>query len=321
MAAEPLVSGEWLARHMAGAGDSPAGDSGAGAGDSGAGAADSGAGAGESGRLRIVHVSTDREAYDRAHIPGAIFSDLHVDLAKGGTRPETGTARRDYILPARHEVAAVLRQWGITPGTRVVLYDDAGLNRHAARGYWLLRVYGFPDDRVHLLDGGLTAWQAEGRPTTTEPIAPVPTDTTEPLTDADPALLATADDVLEWSREATSTGDEHSPTRLLDVRQVDEFVGADVQARRGGRIPGAKHRLFSDFVGQDGRLRDRAQTLAILEGSGVEPCEVRATYCQGGIRAALAWFVLHEVAGLTEVRNYAASWEEWGNRPELPVER
>jgi thiosulfate/3-mercaptopyruvate sulfurtransferase len=131
-------------------------------------------------------------------------------------------------------------------------------------------------------------------------------------------LIATAAQVLAWSLEASVPG---GPTRLLDVRLIDEFLGTDVRAARGGRIPGAQHRLFTDFVAPDGRLRPAAEVLAIVKGSGVHPDELRATYCQGGIRAALAWFVLSEIAGLTQVRNYAESWEEWGNRPELPIER
>lgn len=284
----PLVSGEWLAAHL----DDPG--------------------------LRVVHVSTDRRAYDTGHLRGAVFSDLHVDLAKPGTRPETGTAHRDYIVPTREETAEALARWGVEPGGRVVFYDDAGQNRHAIRGYWLLRVYGFPKERVHVLDGGLSAWLAEKRDVTTMEPAAAPVAVTEPLGERDGALLATAVDVLAWSREARAPG---GPTRILDVRSIDEFLGDDVRAARGGRIPGARHRLFSDFVGADGRLRPAAEVLAILNASGVEPAELRATYCQGGVRAALAWFVLSEVAGLTNVRNYAESWEEWGNTPELPVER
>jgi thiosulfate/3-mercaptopyruvate sulfurtransferase len=284
----PLVSGKWLEAHL-----------------------------GEPD-LRVVHVSVDGDAYKKTHIPGAIYVDLHVDLAKPGVRRETGAAKRVYIVPNRDQVVASLRSWGVAPGDRIVFYDDAGQGRHAIRGYWLLALYRFPRERLHVLDGGLAFWMKEGRQTVAEPTLPKPAETIESLGDRDDSLIATAEQVRAWSEEASAAG---GPTRLLDVRRIDEYLGHDVMSARGGRIPGAQHRVFTDFIAPDGRLRPAADALLALKGTGVEPDELRATYCQGGIRAALVWFSLHELAGLTEVRNYADSWEEWGNRPDMPVER
>ncbi len=270
--------------------------------------------------LRIVHVSPDRRVYNKRHLPGATYSDLHRELALRGKAPETGDAEREWIVPTREQAEQVLRRWRVGKGDRIVLYDDVGLNRHAIRGYWLLRLYRFPKSRIHVMDGGIEAWTRAAKPTTKEIAEPDLADALRKpaeLGERDDSMIATFEEVRAWSREAARPD---GPTRLLDVRTPGEFVGTDVRARRGGHIPGARQRLFSDFLTDDGTIRPPVEVLAIVRAGGVEPSEIRATYCQGGVRAALAWFVLHELAGLEGVKSYAGSWEDWGNRPDSPIE-
>ncbi len=270
--------------------------------------------------IRVIHVSPDRRVYNKRHVPGATYSDLHKELALRGRAADTGDADREWLLPDADHVANLLRRWRVGDGDHVVLYDDVGLNRHAIRGYWVLRLFRFPKDHLHIVDGGIDAWvRAGGTATAALPEPDLADALRLPVTlgERDDSLLATYDEVLGWSREASRPD---GPTRILDVRTVGEYVGTDVRAARGGHIPGARHRYFEDFLTPDGMLRPTDQALAILRGSGVEPSEVRATYCQGAVRAALAWFVLHEMAGLDGVRNYGGSWEEWGNRPDSPIE-
>jgi thiosulfate/3-mercaptopyruvate sulfurtransferase len=270
--------------------------------------------------LRLVHVSPDRRVYNKRHVPGATYSDLHKELALRGTAPETGDAEREWLIPTREETERLLRTWRVGEGDRLVFYDDVGMNRQAIRGYWLLRLYRFPADRIHILDGGIEAWRRAGGETSTEPpeadladALRVPVE----LGERDDALIATYDEVRAWSREASKPD---GPTRILDVRTAAEWVGTDLRAKRGGHIPGARQRCFVDLLTDEGTFRSIDEMVSLVRASGADPAEIRATYCQGGVRAALVWFVLHELAGFDEVRSYAGSWEEWGNREESPIE-
>ena len=286
----PLVSAAWLADHL------------------------------DDADLRLVHVSPDRRVYNKRHIPGATYSDLHKELALKGTAPETGDAEREWLIPTREQTERLLRTWRVGDGDRIVFYDDIGMNRQAIRGYWLLRLYGFPADRLHILDGGVEAWRrAEGETTKDLPEADLADALRVPVTlsERDDDLIATYDQVLAWSREAAKPD---GPTRILDVRTAAEWVGTDLRAKRGGHIPGARQRCFVDLLTDEGTFRSVDEMVSLVRASGADPAEIRATYCQGGVRAALVWFVLHELAGFEEVRSYAGSWEEWGNRPESPIE-
>lgn len=287
----PLVGTDWLADHL------------------------------DDADLRVIHVSPNRRVYNKRHIPGAVYSDLHREVALRGTTPETGDAEREWLIPTAEQAEAVLARWQVGDGDRIVFYDDFGLNRQAIRAYWVLRLYRYPKSRLHILDGGIEAWRRAGHATTTEVPEASPRDGGRKpvrLGKRDDSIIASYDQVLAWSRESSDNTD--SPTRILDVRTAGEWVGTDLRARRGGHIPGARHRLFSDLLTDEGTFRPLGEMLSIIRSSGVEPSELRATYCQGGVRAALAWFVLHELGGFEGVRSYAGSWEEWGNRPDSPIE-
>ena len=256
---------------------------------------------GEPAGLAIVDI---REKPDEGGgtIPGAVWVDLHDGFAQ--RRPER---QLNYDLPRPDEVAATLGRLGIGPATEVVFADDMG-NRWATRAYWMLHYYRHAAP-VHVLDGGLAKWRELGMPTVAGFASPEPVDYPAP-TATDPSIRATAEDL----RDGVAAG----TIQACDVRTPEEYSGEVALSGRGGHVPGAPHVFWEEadapdrtFLPDD-RLRE---VLAPFLSGGRE----LVTYCQGGIRASHTWFCLHELLGLP-ARLYAASWEEWGPREDLPVD-
>ncbi|MCX6022447.1 MAG: sulfurtransferase, partial [Chloroflexi bacterium] len=195
---------------------------------------------------------------------------------------------------------------GVGNDTLVVGYDDEG-GHFAARMWWVLAYYGH--DRVKILNGGIQAWQAAGQLLTTE--APAPRSAV--FTPGEPR------------RSIRVLGEElraqlHTPgMALLDVRRRSEFVGDEVRAARGGRVPGSTHLFWQDNLDAERRFRPADELRERVTEAGVTPDQRMVTYCQGGVRAAHAAFTL-TLLGYENVGMYDGSWAEWGAREEWPLE-
>lgn len=248
--------------------------------------------------VRIVDMTTERDDYQKAHIPGAVYlgvNDTRVGVPAGG-----------YRLPTEAEAMRLLGALGITPESTVVAYDDMG-GLHASRLFFVLEVFGHR--KVALLDGGLVAWRRAGYPVTRDVPRVSPT-TYRPKIDGDRVVSA------EWVRDRL--GDPG--LALVDARSADEFAGRDVQAKRGGHIPGAVNVEWKRNVRSDLRFKSVDELRAMYAAAGVTPEKTVVTYCQTHHRAAHTYFVLR-LLGFPRVVGYDRSWIEWGNRDDLPVAR
>ncbi len=242
-------------------------------------------------RLVLIDMA-EPVAYERAHIDGAV--GVPHPWLKGKDDP-------NLVMPAAH-FEALARSMGLSEDSVVVLYDDH-LNRAAARGWWVLERYGFEGARV--VDGGLHAWIAEGRPLTQEVPRPAPGN----FTVQDHAeAFCTIQDMRDALHPAAGV-------QVWDVRSDDEFAGTALRGnRRGGHLPGAKHLEWSRFVEDSPghHLVPLPEMRHLLVEAGINPEAVTVTYCQGGIRAALAAFLLR-MLGNREVSVYDGSMAEWAN--------
>lgn len=251
--------------------------------------------------VRLLDIGGNQENYDQGHLPGAIFVNLGADL----TNPEDST--QGQILTAE-QLTAVMSRLGIENDDTLVLYD-ANRNLLAARAYWVLKYYQHAGD-LHVYNGGSTKWVADGQALTTE--APTLETSQYVAGEADPAIRTTGDYVMEHLDDPS--------TVLCDTRGPGEFAGTDVRSAQGGHIPGATNVDWTITVNEDGTFKDAAFLSDLYLKAGFTPDKEVITYCQTGVRGAHTWFVLKELLGYPNVRNYDGSWEEWGNDESKPVQ-
>jgi len=252
----------------------------------------------------IVEVDEDTSAYDKGHIRGAVKIDWKADLQD--------PVRRDFVDKAGFE--ALLSARGIGNDDTVLLYGGNN-NWFAAYAYWYFRLYGHQNTK--LLDGGRKKWELDSRELVTE--VPQRAATSYKAKDQDTSIRAFRDEVV------AAIGQQN----LVDVRSPDEFAGRllapahlpQEQAQRGGHIPTAKNVPWSKAAEEDGTFKsDDALRALYGDEAGVDFGKDTIAYCRIGERSAHTWFVLHELLGQANVKNYDGSWTEYGSLVGVPIE-
>ena len=254
-------------------------------------------------KVRIVESDEDVLLYEVGHIPGAVKIDWHED--------EQDQVTRDFI--SKEQFEQLMSSRGIANDTTVVFYGDRN-NWYAAYTYWLFKMYGHQDCRI--MNGGRAKWEAEGRPLVRDVPQYPPTE--YKAQEADLSIRAFRDQVLEHIQGGNP---------LVDVRSPDEYTGKVIHmanypqegAQRAGHVPTAQNIPWATAANPDGTFKSAAELREIYGGRGITPDKPVIAYCRIGERSAHTWFVLTQLLGYPDVKNYDGSWTEWGSLVRAPI--
>ena len=256
--------------------------------------------------VRFLEVDVDTSSYDTGHLPDAVGLNWSTQLNDPIYRE----------LAPRDQLETLLRDAGVNDDTLIVVYGDND-NWFAAWAYWQLKYNGI--DNVRLLDGGRKKVEAAGLPLTTD----TPTHARGNIwigNEARTELRTYRDDVLELARTPGAA--------LIDVRSPAEFKGElaapehlpQERAQRKGHVPGAVNIPWAQAVAEDGTFKPDSDLEALYRGNGITPDKEVTVYCRIGERSSHTWFVLSELLGYPNVKNYDGSWTEYGSLVGAPIE-
>lgn len=246
----------------------------------------------------IIVDARPSDRYGKGHIPGAISWDTFLKYHWADT---SVPGIEVFIQVIEHTIS----QLGIGNASQVVFYGETS-DFQSARGVWLLTWLGH--DNTSLLDGGVEAWKAGGGAMEIEArTLPAAVFKAAP----DPQQLATYLEILD------RIGDRE--TFLVDTRTADEFSGENTRATRGGHIPGSVNLPYQQNLTEAGKFKSLDDLTDLYISLGIQPEQDVITVCHGGFRSAHTWLAL-KLIGHETVRSYLGSWQEWGDRIELPIE-